>query len=78
MARMRSRDRERDSSSTSTGLDPRERVKDCCRKVVAFMCTQVGVGGLVVGYAIVGAFGFMSIETQEEYPQVRAKTHSQI
>lgn len=63
---MRSSLRSRDSSSTSTGVDPRERVKDCCRKLVAFMCTQVGVGGLVVGYAIVGAFGFMMIETQPE------------
>lgn len=26
------------------------------------MCTQVGVGGLVVGYAVLGAIGFMSIE----------------
>ncbi|KAL6427640.1 hypothetical protein ACFW04_008837 [Cataglyphis niger] len=60
---MRSSLRSRDSSSTSTGIDPRERVKDCCRKLVAFMCTQVGVGGLVVGYAIVGAFGFATIET---------------
>lgn len=33
------------------------------------MCTQVGVGGLVVGYAIVGAFGFQAIETMEE-PEV--------
>ncbi|KAG7187581.1 hypothetical protein KM043_016649 [Ampulex compressa] len=65
---MRSSLRSRDSSSTSTGPDPRERVKDCCRKLVAFMCTQVGVGGLVVGYAIVGAFGFMMIETQVENP----------
>lgn len=32
------------------------------------MCTQVGVGGLIVGYAIVGAFSFMAIETQEPYP----------
>lgn len=63
---MRSSLRSRDSSSTSTGVDPRERIKDCCRKLVAFMCTQVGVGGLVVGYAIVGAFGFMTIETLEE------------
>ncbi|KAL0114662.1 hypothetical protein PUN28_011747 [Cardiocondyla obscurior] len=61
---MRSSLRSRDSSSTSTAVDPRERIKDCCRKLVAFMCTQVGVGGLVVGYAIVGAFGFISIETQ--------------
>lgn len=57
-------------SSSSTASDPRERVKDCCRKLVAFMCTQVGVGGLVVSYAIVGAFGFISIETKEEYPQL--------
>ncbi|TGZ51326.1 TWiK family of potassium channels protein 18 [Temnothorax longispinosus] len=61
---MRSSLRSRDSSSTSTGIDPRERIKDCCRKLVEFMCTQVGVGGLVVGYAIVGAFGFISIEGQ--------------
>lgn len=33
------------------------------------MCTQVGVGGLVVGYAIVGAFGFMSIEKDWKNPQ---------
>lgn len=30
------------------------------------MCTQVGVGGLVVGYTIVGAFVFQHIETQQE------------
>ncbi|XP_046397908.1 TWiK family of potassium channels protein 12 [Ischnura elegans] len=47
-----------------TPMAPRERLKDCCRQLVAFMCTQVGVGGLVVGYALVGAFGFLSIETQ--------------
>ncbi|XP_054016199.1 two pore potassium channel protein sup-9 [Hylaeus anthracinus] len=61
---IRSSLRSRDSSSTSTDVDPRERIKDCCRKLVAFMCTQVGVGGLVVSYAIIGAFGFMVIETQ--------------
>ena len=65
MARLRSSLRSRDSSSTSTGLDPRERVKDCCRKLVEFMCTQVGVGGLVVGYAIVGALAFVAIEEKE-------------
>lgn len=67
MTRMRSSVRSRDSSSTSTGVDPRERVKDCCRKLVAFMCTQVGVGGLVVGYAIVGAMAFIAIEKNAEY-----------
>jgi hypothetical protein len=42
------------------------------------MCTQVGVGGLVVGYAIVGAVGFMSIEKDWKNPQneVVAKLHS--
>jgi len=65
---VRSSVRSRGSSST-TASDPREKVKDCCRKLVAFMCTQVGVGGLVVGYAIVGAFGFMSIEQDWVNPQ---------
>lgn len=65
---VRSSVRSRGSSST-TASDPRERVKDCCRKLVAFMCTQVGVGGLVVGYAIVGAFGFMSVEKDWKNPQ---------
>jgi len=41
----------------------REKVKDCCRKMVAFMCTQVGVGALIIGYTIIGAVGFMHIET---------------
>lgn len=42
------------------------KLKNCCRSVATFMCTQVGVGGIIVGYAIVGAFGFMALETQEE------------
>lgn len=33
------------------------------------MCTQVGVGGLVVGYAIVGAFGFISVEIGRDNEQ---------
>ncbi|XP_066147246.1 TWiK family of potassium channels protein 12 [Euwallacea fornicatus] len=40
----------------------REQVKDCCRKMVAFMCTQVGVGALIIGYTMIGAVGFMHIE----------------
>jgi hypothetical protein len=27
------------------------------------MCTQVGVGGVILGYAIVGAFAFIALET---------------
>ncbi|XP_071451646.1 potassium channel subfamily K member 15 [Hetaerina americana] len=62
-----------------TPMAPRERLKDCCRQLVAFMCTQVGVGGLVVGYALVGAFGFLTIETQaalEAEEQVHQLRHS--
>ncbi|CAF4817241.1 unnamed protein product [Pieris macdunnoughi] len=53
--------RSRDSTS-STRSDPREKIKDCLRKFIAFMFTQVGVGALVVCYAILGAAGFMHIE----------------
>lgn len=49
-------------SSSTTGSDPREKIKDCLRKFIAFMFTQVGVGALVVCYAILGAVGFMHIE----------------
>ncbi|XP_063229099.1 TWiK family of potassium channels protein 18 [Bacillus rossius redtenbacheri] len=68
MAAVRSSLRSRGSSSTSAS-DPKERVNTCCRKLVAFMCTQVGVGGLVVGYAIVGAVGFGFLESTWENPQ---------
>lgn len=63
----RSSVRSRGSSTTPSDIDPRERVKDCCRKFAEFMCTQVGVGGLVFGYTLVGAVGFMKIETRENH-----------
>lgn len=66
--KMRASVRSRGSSSTSATDDPRERVKACCRSLVAFMCTQVGVGALVVGYAVVGAVGFMHLEKSEDSP----------
>lgn len=62
--------RSRGSNSTN-GSDPREKLKDCCRKFAAFMCTQVGVGMLIVGYALFGAMMFMHIETQN--PENKAK-----
>lgn len=52
------------SSSSSAKSNARKRVRRCCRKFVAFMCTQVGVGGLIVVYAICGALSFTAIETQ--------------
>lgn len=67
---MRSSVRSRGSSTSTTPSDPREKLQDCCRKLVAFMCTQVGVGGLIVGYAVIGAIGFMSIESRSEAPEV--------
>ncbi|KAG4078106.1 hypothetical protein HA402_002157 [Bradysia odoriphaga] len=62
MHRNRPSVRSRESSS-SISIDNRGKVKECCRKTVAFMCTQVGVGGLIVVYALVGALSFKSIET---------------
>lgn len=45
MLRKRSSVRSRDDSSSSIASNQNtKRVKDCCRKTVAFMCTQVGVG----------------------------------
>lgn len=60
----RSSMRSRGSTPSDIHPRPREKIKDCCRKLVAFMCTQVGVGGLVVGYTLVGAVSFMKIETR--------------
>lgn len=57
--------RSRGSSSVSSS-DPREKLKDCCRQFVSFMFTQVGVGTLVVAYAIAGAFAFMKLEGESE------------
>lgn len=62
MNRQRISVRSRGSSSTNTSYHRGEQIKDWCRKIVAFMCTQVGVGGLIVGYALVGAIGFQQIE----------------
>lgn len=59
------------SSSVIDGGAPhvpaRRRVKECCRKTVAFMCTQVGVGAMIVVYALVGAASFISIETNANF-----------
>lgn len=61
MIRQRSTRSSRGSNSTNES-DPREKMKDCCRKLVAFMFTQVGVGGLIVAYAICGAVAFEYVE----------------
>lgn len=49
-------------SSSASDADPREKIKECCRKLIQFMCTQVGVGAMVFGYTLVGAVTFMHIE----------------
>lgn len=47
------------------GPRPRQNtLKHCCRSVATFMCTQVGVGGIIVCYALVGASVFIALETQ--------------
>lgn len=55
----------RNSNSTANS-EPKGKIGDYCRKFVAFMCTQVGVGALIVGYALIGAASFQSIETQPQ------------
>lgn len=65
MRRQISSVKSRGSNSTANS-DPKQKVRDCCRNFVAFMCTQVGVGALIVGYALIGAAGFRSIETQKQ------------
>ncbi|XP_065214429.1 two pore potassium channel protein sup-9 [Planococcus citri] len=63
---------EESSSETSYSVtDPKKTVKRCCRKIVTFMCTQVGVGGLIVGYAVVGAFSFRHIEGSYQDPKIK-------
>ncbi|CAB0001247.1 unnamed protein product [Nesidiocoris tenuis] len=67
------RSRESYSSAGSGDVDPsrpQEKIKSCCRTVVTFMCTQVGVGGLIVAYAVIGAFTFMHIESRAEFPEL--------
>ncbi|XP_067619129.1 potassium channel subfamily K member 1 [Eurosta solidaginis] len=64
------------SSSSPSNNKPRKQVKRCCRNFVTFMCTQVGVGALIVLYAIFGALSFMHIE--REYVDETTEYVSQI
>ncbi|XP_041968054.1 TWiK family of potassium channels protein 7 [Aricia agestis] len=66
--------RSKDSTSTNDS-DPREKIKDCLRKFIAFMFTQVGVGALVVCYAILGAASFMHIEKDSPDEQMEKVTN---
>nr|XP_022907832.1 TWiK family of potassium channels protein 18-like [Onthophagus taurus] len=43
-----------------------KQVKECLRKFIAFMFSNVGIIGLVVGYAIAGAFIFIRIEEESD------------
>ncbi|XP_064087713.1 TWiK family of potassium channels protein 7-like isoform X1 [Macrobrachium nipponense] len=44
-------------------------LKDACRRLIAFLFTQVGVCGLVVAYNILGAFAFRVIEGEMGDPR---------
>lgn len=75
------------ASLSSYSINRKEKCKDVCRKTIAFMCTQVGVGGLIVVYALVGAASFISIETDaksanityvDEVKQMRDKYASEL
>lgn len=49
-----------------------EKVKDCCRSTIAFIFSNVGVCGLMVGYTIMGAFVFQYIEAPYETTTMRS------
>ncbi|XP_045465237.1 TWiK family of potassium channels protein 12 [Harmonia axyridis] len=59
---VRSRGSSNSRYSSNSDVDTKTKMKDCCRKTVAFMCSQVGVIGLIVGYTLIGALCFMKIE----------------
>jgi len=63
----------RSKNSSASSEDKAKVVKDCCRTVVEFLFTQVGVGALVVCYTIAGAFAFQAIETQDGTANDRIK-----
>ncbi|XP_066963140.1 potassium channel subfamily K member 18-like [Macrobrachium rosenbergii] len=62
----------------------KEKVKDCCRSTIAFIFSNVGVCGLLVGYTIAGAFIFKKIEGPHEttkmlsVDQIRNRTIQQL
>lgn len=58
------------SISSMDSIKPRHKVRECCRKTVAFMCTQVGVGAMIVVYAVVGAASFRYIETNANFTSI--------
>lgn len=58
------------SRRSMKNADPQEKIKDWCRKIIAFMCTQVGVGALVFGYTLVGALSFQTFEQKWENDKV--------
>ena len=52
------------SKGSSANSDNKLKVlKNCFRSTVEFMFTQVGVGGVVIAYTILGAVAFQAIET---------------
>ena len=53
-------------SSEPRRKPPIARLKDCCRTTIAFVFSNVGVCVLMVGYNIMGAFLFKSIEGPSE------------
>ena len=51
--------------SSAQGGD-RQRVVNCCKRVVAFLFSHVGLAGMVVAYSIAGGFLFQTLEAPYE------------
>ncbi|UYV61332.1 hypothetical protein LAZ67_1004422 [Cordylochernes scorpioides] len=45
---------------------PTSKCKTCCRRVVAFLFSHVGLCALVVGYSVLGALAFRQLESRSE------------
>lgn len=44
----------------------RQKVIACCKKIVAFLFSHIGLAGMVVAYSILGGFLFQAIEASNE------------
>ncbi|XP_040572245.1 potassium channel subfamily K member 15 [Lepeophtheirus salmonis] len=73
----RSSVRSRNSSSNNSGKNKFKIFRNCLRRVLEFTFTQVGVGGVVICYTIIGALAFQAIELSapEDPPLKKVEIH---
>jgi len=55
-----------DSSLRDRRRRRRQKVVNCCKQLVAFLFSHVGLAGMVVAYSILGGFLFRALEAPHE------------